>query len=1153
MKKAFKSLVIFAFCLAIIMSTVSISLAAPGSFTLKASVTPTSVTLKWTESKNADKYVVYRKQGTSWKNVKELSAETKSYTIKSLKTGEKYTYRVKAVENVLIGSSTKNSNELTVTPGVPKVTGLKGTQYNYNTVKLTWTKLSGVTGYQIYQYNSKTKKWSKVKTVSSKYNYAHIKSLTNGTTYKFRVRAYYKSSKTYYGTASSTASVKVSVPAATVKTTTSYNAIKLSWNKVQDATGYRIYKYDSAKKKWVTAVKSTTKTSYTFKDLTTGKSYSYRVRPYQTVSKKVYWGLYETTKATPTLAKPTGFKAQPSTLTTVSFQWGKVSGAQGYRVYRHNPDNGKWVAVVSSTKSTSFKDTKLEPQTQYSYKVKAIRKVSGKNVFSSASSAFKISTELRPQVTEVNLLARTETSLTLSWSDIGADAYEIYTPSGVGVKRTSETTVTIDGLNPGTTYKYKIKGYFNEEGKTVESHFSRDYTFATEEKSTTPTTPTKPSQPSTQPSTEPSTQPSTAPSTEPSTAPSTEPSTEPSTQPSTAPSTEPSTAPSTEPSTAPSTEPSTEPSTQPSTAPSTEPSTEPSTQPSTAPSTEPSTAPSTEPSTEPSTQPSTAPSTEPSTEPSTQPSTQPTTEPTTQPVAPSKVAGLAKTDATESSISVKWNAATNATNYMLSYSKKGASNWTHISITGTTYVISGLTAGTEYEIKITAANGSTIGVSSDVLVAATTAKAPEAAKALTATSVDANNIKLSWEALSGAATYELQYYSSVDGEWMIVPGANNLTERTFTDTPAKSGRQHCGYLYRVVGRNTLGDQIGVTKTATGTTKGLAVTQDKYQATLTWDAIANVKNYSLLTYVKNLGSVPFNGNSEFTGNSVSLYLSPEDIHSFTLIANYNDGSSKVIFSGLSIQMPELDTADNSDKGVNAKLLYLERAINRTKYVNDDINVKYNSVSDYEIYYLKSSIALIFGSEYNGSAEVQKFFDRFNDGSSDPLTAVYSEVVNEDIDFRYGSGKNSKGKVVYLKYILEPTTRSDNYYLASIYDAQKPANWKNGFSKVEVKENSDGSYEYNVVLKQESLSKSGESKYHNGLFESVGSIASGDEAEINSATVGATTIKAVVGPDGVLKSYEIESPFDSDTELKFLGIGNVNTKIRGKNKSTYVFTK
>ena len=73
MKKALKSLVIFAFTLAIIMSTMSVTLAAPGSFTLKASATPTSVTLSWTKSDGADKYVVQQYKGR-WKDVKELSA-----------------------------------------------------------------------------------------------------------------------------------------------------------------------------------------------------------------------------------------------------------------------------------------------------------------------------------------------------------------------------------------------------------------------------------------------------------------------------------------------------------------------------------------------------------------------------------------------------------------------------------------------------------------------------------------------------------------------------------------------------------------------------------------------------------------------------------------------------------------------------------------------------------------------------------------------------------------------------------------------------------------------------------------------------------------------------------------------------------------------
>ena len=1123
MKKALKSLVIFAFTLAIIMSTMSVTFAAPGSFTLKASATPTSVTLSWTKSDGADKYVVQQYKGR-WKDVKELSASTTSYTIKKLKTGESYTYRIKAVEDGALRDTSTASNKLTVTPAVQKVSSFKASQYNYNTVKLSWKKQSGVTGYQIFQYNAKTKKWSKVKTVSSKYDYAYIKSLKSGTTYKFRIRAYLKSGKTYYYSAySSTASVKAGVPATTVKTTTSYNAVKLSWSKVKDANGYRIYRYDSASKKWVIAVKSTTKTAYTFKDLKTGTSYSFRVVPYQKVSKKVYWGSYKTIKATPTLAKPTGFKELPSERTTLSFKWNKVSGAAGYRIYKYNTATKKWDTVLKATKDTSFTDTKLKPGTQYSYKVKAYRKVSGKYFYSPASSTFKTSTEVLNTVSGMRLLERTQTSVTLSWDDINADGYEIYTASGSGVAHVSETKVTIGNLTPGTTYKYKMKAYFVEDGVRIYTGFTKVLTVSTEEKETEPST--KPTEPSTKP-TEPSTKP-TVPT----------PSKVTGLQKTDA----------------------------------------------------------TETSIFVKWNASTsatgyklsyrAKGTSSWTEISTKLTSYNITGLTagTQyeikvtavngstsgtasdvltastvnlPVAPSKVTGLQKVSATETTISVKWSASTNATSYMLNYRAKGAASWTERSTNATNYEITGLTAGTQYEIKVTAANSSTTGPDSDVLTVSTASKAPEAAKILSASTVDENQIKLSWDAISGAATYDLQYYSSIDNEWQIVPGANNLTARTFPDSRSKKGRAYCGYLYRVIGRNSLGNEVAVSNAVTGTTKGLTVTQDKYQATITWDKISGAKSYSLLTYVKNLGSVPVKEFTEFTANSATLYLAPGDIHSFTLISNNTDGTSKVIFLGLSVITPELDISDNSDKGVNAKLLYLERAINRTKYLNDEINVVYDSVSDYEINYVKSTIPL-FSGEYSGVENVQKFFDKHNDDSSEPMMAKGSDKYSENINFRYGSGKNAKGKTVYLKYILEPATNADGYYLAYIYDGQKPQNWKNGFSTVDVKENADGSYDYTVVIKKENLNSSSNSLYHKGLFESVGSVASGMGAEIKSASVGATTIKAKIGPDGVLQTYQVDSPFNADMvmafELSGVSLGSINMEIQGNGKVNYIFTK
>ena len=1061
MKKALKTLVIVAFCLTIIMSTMSVSLAAPGKFTLKATTTPTTATLTWTKSDGADKYVIQRYKA-GWKDVTTVDSSKTSYTIKSLTTGATYKYRVTAVDTDSSLKNKTNSNEISVVPAIGKTTGLKGTQYNYNTVKLSWTKQEGVSGYVIYQYNSKTKKYKKVKSVSSKYNYAYIKFLKNGSTYKFKVRAYLKGSKTTYGSYSSAVSVKAAVPTPSVKTSVTYNTVKLSWSKVKDADGYRIYKYDSAKKKWVTAVKSTTKTSYNFKDLKTGTTYQYRVKAYQKTSKSTYWSSYKTVKATPTLAKPASFKEGVSSLNSLTFTWGKVSGATGYKVYRYNFDTKKWETLKNTSKPT-YTDTGLTAGTKYSYRVKAYKKVSGGYTYSPVSSTFRTSTESVNSMGNVSVITKSQNSVTLSWSDISADGYEIYNAANGRLLMTvGETTITIGNLNPGVTYKFKIRAYFTQGSEKVYTAYSNTVSATTlqkeEEPTTKPTEPTEPTEPTTKP-------------------------------------------------------------------------------------TEP-----TEPTTKPTTESTTKPTTEPTTKPTTKPTTEPTTKPTTtEPVAPSKVTGLKVTSATESTLYVTWNASTNATNYVLSYSVKGTDNWVNTSTTRTNHIITGLSEGTTYQIRAVAMNGSTASYVSDIIEASTTAKLPEAEKVLTATQSGDTNVVLTWKALTNASTYDLQYYTPTDG-WQTVPGAKGLSTLTHTDTIKKSS----GLLYRVVGYTSSGEEVAVSEPTVGTSKGLTVTQDNYQVTLKWDKISNAKSYSILGYLPGLGSVPLKDFTEFTSNSATIYLAPGEIHSFTLISNQTDGTSKIVFTGLSVQMSELSVTDTSDKGVNAKLLYLERAINKTKYYPDNITLKYDSVSDYEIYYIKSGISII-GKEYNGTEEVQKFFDKFNDDSSAPLEAVYSEKADENIQFRYGTGKNAKGKVVHLKYMLEPATNKDGYYLAYIYDSQKPANWKNGFSKVDVKSTSDGGYEYTIVIKQETLKNGSNTLYHRGLFESVGTIDSSDDAEINNATVGATTIKAKIGPDGILETYQIESLFDASTSLKFLEIGNVTTKIRGTNKSTYAFTK
>lgn len=110
-----------------------------------------------------------------------------------------------------------NRNEFTVQAAtLKKVTGLKkskavdGThfyskkkQYDGCYRKISWKKVKGAKGYQVFRYNYFSKKWEKV--LTTKKNAFKITDMCEGEKVKFKVRAYKKKKKkTVYGTFSKT-------------------------------------------------------------------------------------------------------------------------------------------------------------------------------------------------------------------------------------------------------------------------------------------------------------------------------------------------------------------------------------------------------------------------------------------------------------------------------------------------------------------------------------------------------------------------------------------------------------------------------------------------------------------------------------------------------------------------------------------------------------------------------------------------------------------------------------------------------------------------------------------------------------------------------------------------------------------------------------
>lgn len=172
------------------------------------------------------------------------------------------------------------------------VSGFKVSSTSTNSIKLTWNKVKGATGYTLYQ--QKNGKWTKVKSLTgTSYTVPKLKA---GTTYKFAVKAY----KTVNGKnhlSNTYVSVTTSTNPATVnfKLTAGSKKATVKWSKVTGATGYKVYYKTSKNGKWTCLKTANNKTtSYTKTGLKKGKTYYFKVKAYRTVGGKTYNGAFTT-------------------------------------------------------------------------------------------------------------------------------------------------------------------------------------------------------------------------------------------------------------------------------------------------------------------------------------------------------------------------------------------------------------------------------------------------------------------------------------------------------------------------------------------------------------------------------------------------------------------------------------------------------------------------------------------------------------------------------------------------------------------------------------------------------------------------------------------------------------------------------------------
>ena len=137
--------------------------------------------------------------------------KTNTYTVKKLKAGTDYKFRIKSYTKFSNGDvifSTKYKTFETATKPLTPTVKLSSTKAG--TATITWTNVSGESGYQVYYSTSKNGTYKKVNSYKADTLKATMSKLTRGKTYYFKVRAYKKTpGGTVFGSFSSVKSVKI--------------------------------------------------------------------------------------------------------------------------------------------------------------------------------------------------------------------------------------------------------------------------------------------------------------------------------------------------------------------------------------------------------------------------------------------------------------------------------------------------------------------------------------------------------------------------------------------------------------------------------------------------------------------------------------------------------------------------------------------------------------------------------------------------------------------------------------------------------------------------------------------------------------------------------------------------------------------------------
>ncbi|MGN1050919.1 MAG: fibronectin type III domain-containing protein [Acutalibacteraceae bacterium] len=457
-----------------------------------------SIRIKWYPVGVAEGYRVYkREKGTNKYNVvatiRKQSDKTMAYTDKDCKTGVTYEYTVKGFRHVDGKTIWTNC----MRPGIEGTAVASAVNFKsaksagYDSIDISWTPVSGATGYRLYRKAKGESSWSKIAPYLNGENMSSYtdSSVVTGTPYTYKIRAYTKVDSTYiWGQTSSstvTATAIPDTPEVVSASRNSFNSIFITWTGVSGATGYKVFRKGPGQKKYHPLITIKDKTVRTLLDtsLETGSTYTYTVKAYRTSGKVTTYSNYDSKgkSAKVTLDMPWNIVTQSLNYKTIKITWMQSEGANGYYIYRRIAGESKWnkigEAPITSTSTASYKDSSCSTATIYEYNVKAYRNVKAGTVTSTMQKSGSTGQAV-PAPPKISKVTSHKTGMGIYWNKVsGSTGYRIYRRSQNGswekvLLNTTNTEYVDKTCVKGEKYYYRLKTYRTVNGTKIWSDYS---------------------------------------------------------------------------------------------------------------------------------------------------------------------------------------------------------------------------------------------------------------------------------------------------------------------------------------------------------------------------------------------------------------------------------------------------------------------------------------------------------------------------------------------------------------------------------------------------------------------------------------------------------------------------------------------------------